>query len=267
MNGGRGVQDLATQSSNFIQSNWMTIIFGIISIISLIYAFFSYRVKKPYWDRKSVTIIKEETFNKYKRLELLYDKQPIKNFTVSNVVFYNRGREPIRENDVSTPFSICIDDGYLILDYKVIYPKEYDQYNVGRNDTGNCICINFKYMEQNDGIVLQILHSGKSGRNINVKGKIIGSKITRRFGSYKLGATGSSSRLKRSRQLENVLMVIYIMFIIGMSLSLFIVRPSSTIDVITPIGMIIIMIGALWIMVLSRVPRDLEIFEIFEEEF
>lgn len=60
--------------------------------------------------------------SKFKDLQIHYDNEGIENFTVSNLIFWNAGRETINREDIvaADPIRIHVKNGAAILDEKIV---------------------------------------------------------------------------------------------------------------------------------------------------
>jgi predicted ATP-dependent endonuclease of OLD family len=122
-----GVIDLVGKSS------WLSILAFILGLFGISYTFLHKKEKVPCYDIISNNIIRDFV-SIFKLLEIKYSNQEIKNFTITKIAFWNKGRETIVKEDIVTldPISIHIKDGYNILDKEII----------GRNEKTNNFSLN-----------------------------------------------------------------------------------------------------------------------------
>ncbi len=160
---------------------WLTVLGFIVAIIgialTIIFYFKSKRVKSPCYAIKSYNIIKDFV-SKFEALEMRYGGQIIKNLTVSKIVFWNAGSETIDKEDIvkADPITINIKDGYKILDQKIIATNnETNNFSLSGSIDQSNVNINFEYIDKNDGIVVQLIHTGNFDKDIKVQGRIKGA--------------------------------------------------------------------------------------------
>jgi predicted ATP-dependent endonuclease of OLD family len=170
------------------KSSWLSILAFIIGVIGVLYTIVSKKEKSPCYDITSNNIIRD-FMGVFKQLEINYSNQEIKNFTVTKIVFWNKGRETIDKEDVvnADPISIHIKDGYNILDHDIIGKNEKtNNFSLSESSDKSSINIDFDYIDKNNGIVIQILHTGKSSEDIEFCGRMKGIGKTKRYDSNTL---------------------------------------------------------------------------------
>jgi hypothetical protein len=156
------------------KSSWLSILAFIIGLFSVLYALKNKKERLPCYAIASKNIIRDFV-SIFKRLEIKYSDQDIKNFTVTKVAFWNKGGKTINKEDVVTadPISIHIKNGNKILDREIIGENEKtNNFSLDESADGARFNINFDYIDKNNGIVIQILHTGKSSEDIEFCGKI-----------------------------------------------------------------------------------------------
>lgn len=120
--------------------------------------------------------------------QISYCGHPIGNLTVSRFAIWNSGNKLLNSNDVvdTKPLSISSDiDGPEILDVSIIkLSEESNKFSVDKK-SAHCAEIKFDYMDKQDGIVVQILHTG-SVEKIFLTGLIKGGKKIKNTGHDRL---------------------------------------------------------------------------------
>ena len=168
------------------KSSWLSILafaIGIIGILIGIYTLLGKKEKSPRYAITSNNIIRDFV-SVFKPLEIKYSNQEIKNFTITKIVFWNNGRETINKEDVvnADPISIHIKDGYNILDKEIIGKNENtNNFSLEDSADKSSFNIEFDYIDKHNGIVIQILHTGKSSDDIEFCGRIKGVGKTRLY--------------------------------------------------------------------------------------
>jgi hypothetical protein len=155
----------------------LSFIAAIISIfLALIFYKYGKAIKKPNYTIKNHNLIKDFV-NKIDLLDIKYSGKPIKNFTISRIAFWNAGNETIDADDVvnADPIIIHVKNNNKILDANII----------ALNNLSNCfslsdvydeckIKINFDYIDKDNGVAIQVYHTGSSDEDIEVSGRIKG---------------------------------------------------------------------------------------------
>lgn len=111
-------------------------------------------------------------------LNILYHENDIDNLTITNIVFWNKGKETIHNFDIAN-------DGFLKIsprknDVNILYAKVIQKNNnankikLVREPSNNEVKLYFEYLDFNDGAVFQIMHTGISSDDLKLKGTIKG---------------------------------------------------------------------------------------------
>lgn len=99
--------------------------------------------------------------NQIKKLDVLYDGNPIADLTSSKFYIWNSGNQVLQKNDIVTarPIAICSEKAKL-LDVQIL--RMSDPTSAFRINTVSDreINVDFEYMEGGDGVLIQILHTG-----------------------------------------------------------------------------------------------------------
>jgi len=111
---------------------------------------------------------------------MLYAGQGIENLTATKILFWNAGRETIDSEDVAEKISVHAKNGYKILNASVVEEKETaNKFWVPSYDQSQAQ-LDFEYIDKDQGAVVQILHTGKSSEDLEIRGTIKGAgKLTR----------------------------------------------------------------------------------------
>lgn len=189
-------------------------IFGLLSFILAalsIYLFLkSKKTKNPMYCIRSINLI-GELYNKIDGLQINYQDKPISNVYSTNVAFWNNGKGVIHSDDISKTESIrVILPTGTILDKELVTTTSksinFDIEQIGE-DT---IELSFDFLEKSDGAVINILHSSKSLKDIKLKGKIKGTKITQLYEKKGNGPKGS-----KRRKLTNLMFILLSYMLLG----------------------------------------------------
>lgn len=154
----------------------LTIIFGAIGVIGVIITIKGLRYMKPRYSIRSNNLI-QNFAAKLTKLNILYDDEKISNVTVSKLIFWNDGNKTILDTDIasSDPFVVEGIEGVKILEVEKIFEKnKTNKFEVEVLEDGKKLAINFEYVDKNEGIIIQIVHTGKTSQDIKVGGTIKG---------------------------------------------------------------------------------------------
>jgi hypothetical protein len=175
-------------SQTLTSNPWLTLLSVIVAIVAVIVAIVfgikSSRSRKPYFRKISATIVSDFT-NKVQSIQMLFDGKPISDVTITRFLFWNAGRETIRKEDIaqSDPLRITVTDGKEILESKIV--KENNDASmfklspIGRT----ALDLSFDFAERNQGAIIQVIHTGKTEKDIDLTGTVIGAgkpKLVRR---------------------------------------------------------------------------------------
>lgn len=157
----------------------MNYIFGILgvalAIVGLIASFYFYRksirIKEPVYSIKSNNVISDYS-STYQNLTVSYKNERVENFTVSKVLFFNKGAETLNRDDIATMnrLRILANQG-IILDTTVLQVNNpSSDFKVGLNRENNWIVVDFDYLNQHQGAVIEVIHTGLSSRGMEIVG-------------------------------------------------------------------------------------------------
>lgn len=103
--------------------------------------------------------------NRIPECKISYGEQVISDLTVSRFAIWNSGNKLLSSNDIvkDKPLSIKSDkDGPNILDVSIIkHSEECNMFTIDKKDA-HCAEISFDYMGKQDGIIVQVFHTGKA---------------------------------------------------------------------------------------------------------
>jgi hypothetical protein len=176
-------------------------LFLTIASIGLVVIFYlrSKRNKSPKYAIRSINLV-EDFVNDLKSLEMKYNGEQINDLTVSKVAFWNKGRETIHKLDIAKadPIKIQAKDGFRILDAKIIYQKKSaNLFTTNINQEKTFVEVSFDYFDKNEGIVIQIIHTGRNSKDLDIKGTIKGADPLKKVTVYSSRAITSMLPLGR----------------------------------------------------------------------
>lgn len=196
--------------------NTLSILSVAIGIISLIIGIFlsikGWRFKRPKYFIRSNNLI-QNFEDKLSGLVINYKGEPVKNLTVTKIAFWNHGRETINYSDIpdADPIRIEAKGDCKILHAEIIWIKNSaNKFKVSEIDNYKSVKILFDYLDKNEGGIIQIVHTGKSSKDIEIKGCVKGGKPVK----LKTPIFPVSQRIKEMISGGYWLGIIYILFFI-----------------------------------------------------
>jgi hypothetical protein len=206
------------------------------------------RERLPSYAMLSTSVIRD--INSLEDLQVLYRGQQVESVTVTNLMFWNAGRETISDDVTLEPLTIRARVGCRILNAKKVQENNVpSKFDVIRNDDGSAE-VRFRSVDQNQGVVVQVVHDGKSGSDLEVTGAFMRApKLSRR----EIDASALAAR-RNVMALVVLMMVPYGLLLFQMLLT----RNFS--NVLAILSMILVM--ALYVLYAARrpVPKGLETF-------
>lgn len=152
------------------------VLIGIIGVTITAFIYFkNKKIKSPCYTIRSNNIVRGLVSN-IEQLTMFYSDEPIENLTVSKIMFWNAGRDTISEQDIANadPLMVYVKDDYKILNVKIIHIENpVNQFSISTIDD-NHIGINFDYIDKDEGLIIQLFHTGKSNEDIEIQGTIKG---------------------------------------------------------------------------------------------
>lgn len=282
-----------SQLAEFLGTNpWLSIISFVIAVMGVALAIVFYikgkRAKLPYYAIRSANIVSD--FGSWmKPLEMRYSSQLIENLTVTKMAFWNAGRDTIDHQDIARadPLTLHVKESYKILDAKILSEKTpANKFSITTSPDQSSLALEFDYIDKDEGAVIQLIHTGKSGEDIDFGGSIKGAgKPIRKLSEerqfrYRFNRPIKARRITSGTGRSSIRDKIdTLFFFIVMALIIFI--PAFLIPVLgifgffTPFGTITKVMLAIpyffvvfLVIILSRVPPKKlpKGFDIFEEE-
>ncbi|MDA3898410.1 MAG: hypothetical protein PF482_19915 [Desulfobacteraceae bacterium] len=160
-------------------SHVFSIISFIVAVIGVCLTIYYYRkgrrLKEVSYSIQSNTLMRDLT-DEFPKLAISFDDNDITALTITQVAIWNSGTESIREADISKsdPLRIPLPEGSKLLDYnfkKTV--NNANQFSIRHCEQKHSIIISFEYVDQNDGVIINFIHSG-STQDTEIFGSIIG---------------------------------------------------------------------------------------------
>jgi hypothetical protein len=164
----------------FVKNPLVTIIPIIIAIVSFILMIIFYLkskyVKKPFYIIKSVNLIRN-LVSKIDLVEITFKGHDVPNLTISKLLFWNAGRNTIRSEDIAKadPLIVSINQNFKMLDAKIIFTKNPANSFSIIDFNNDQFKFDFDFIDNNEGSIVQIIHTGTSNLDLKVNGTIKGA--------------------------------------------------------------------------------------------
>ena len=148
------------------------------------------------------------------QLQLTYENRNIEDLSITKYAIWNSGNEVINGSDVVSekPLKIMANvDNAIILDTKVIVESEETNKFVIAERKEKFTTIDFDYVDPRDGIVIQVVHTGKS---LDIDCKIKGGKELKNLNKRK---TEEKISRKKAKRIATILLGVDIFMLTGMA--------------------------------------------------
>jgi hypothetical protein len=156
----------------------LNFLFFCIAVISLIITFIFYvkskREKKLVYVTKSFGLI-QDSISSIDNLSIKYNDEDVKSLTLTQISFWNDGRDTIKSDDVakSDTLKVKLNDECKVYSAKLTKTqKETNEISIETEN--NQVYIMFSYLDYSDGAILDIYHSGNPSDEVKIVGTIIG---------------------------------------------------------------------------------------------
>jgi hypothetical protein len=161
---------------DFLSQGWVGSLIGIIGVILAIIFYFKQNKKKILaCESASLGLIAREEQQLPQNVKITFDDIPLNQLTLTQLWLWNNGDETIDGNQIvsNDPIKYIFDDETKILSASIIsVTREVNNANI-ISIMENQIELCFDYFDKNDGIKIEILHTGKP-QNPKITGTIKG---------------------------------------------------------------------------------------------
>jgi hypothetical protein len=167
----------------------------IIGAAGIILSLYFYKISKKYripkYAVRNINLI-EDSIGKIGDIKITYGENEVQNLSIAQVAFWNDGKETINSGDVAplSPIVITANGKTNFLDLTIIYSKN-DANNFRlepipnpvkpEEHLQNKLLIKFDYFDFNEGIIIQIFHTGTSSKEIQIEGAVKGCRSIKRM--------------------------------------------------------------------------------------
>ena len=167
--------------------NAFSLFLAILGIIFTTYFYFkSKKIRMPIYILRTVNLVRENV-QKIDTVNILYAGNKVDNLSITKIAFWNDGKETINNSDVAqnNPIRLIIDKDCIFLDAEIIYQKNpSNDFNISISNDNKYVDITFDYFDFEEGIVLQVFHTGNKSDDITLVGQIKSVKNIQRKDSF-----------------------------------------------------------------------------------
>ncbi|MCD4793540.1 MAG: hypothetical protein K8R54_09925 [Bacteroidales bacterium] len=160
---------------NNLWINTVFLLLAILGILATIITFFKNKKTKSCVFNKATFNLIDDNISSINKLNVKFDNNEIKNLSISYVAIWNNGNDIINKNDFATlePLKLVVSNNNIIYDCKIYFINNKVN-NFSTDFINNEIKINFDYFANNEGIIVQVYHSGRKNKDIKINGIIKG---------------------------------------------------------------------------------------------
>lgn len=157
---------------------FLTTAFTIIGLPLSIYLYFKSKKEKSLkFEIKSNNIFKNfESI--IENIKVTCEDKNISTLTITKILIWCDGKETIYNTDIATqmPLIIKSKEGKEILEAKIVSSNNQTNNTTLEKLENNNYKINFEFLDNKDGFIIQVVHTGSSSKDIILNGKIKGMK-------------------------------------------------------------------------------------------
>lgn len=156
----------------------------IFGVVFSLYQFLKDRNKREFSVSKDGYLVVKNGKKKIHSLSILFDGKEVDNVTITKITIWNSGSEDIRREDIASerPLIIKASKNVEILNAEIIVQTDSTNKFSIESITDDVIHLDFEYANKNDGIVVQVIHTGNSD-DLAFDCKIKGGKPIRKYDS------------------------------------------------------------------------------------
>lgn len=147
----------------------------LMGVTGLYLAWLGVKSKRPMYAVSGLNLA-SPSMVKYPNLKILCEGQPVPQVTVTNICFWNAGRETIRSEDIppKDPIRVSTRRGVDLLSCRVVTASRTAIESQLDQAEWNSPTIGFKFMDKGDWILLQVLHTGTRPEDCFLAGSVVG---------------------------------------------------------------------------------------------
>lgn len=156
------------------ENQWLNLTFLILSVLSILISYYLYykskKKRQPKYSIRSVNVL-SNSIQKLGEIKVSYKNKTVESLTVTKVVIWNAGNDTLNFSDMTTIDRLRIEpsNGIEIFNAELTHQSNSTN-NMHIISQDNIVDIQFDYLDQNQGGVIKIIHSGKMSSDLNIKG-------------------------------------------------------------------------------------------------
>lgn len=185
----------------WLANNWFGLLGLVLSAALTIYIFFRQeKHKRPVFLKRNMVIVRNAR-STFPNLSVHYkghagDLDNLDNVSVAVVAIWNKGRASLRRADcvATAPLRITAKEGVTILGAsKIQESSEHNKVECEYRKGDNAVNIKFDFLDHNQGVLVEIMHTGVSASALAVEGTFVESgPVLPALGNSFLGRLRSS---------------------------------------------------------------------------
>lgn len=147
---------------------------GILGLPLTIYGLKSIKKRSPVFLIRNTSLVKNGV-DGIKSVSVMYEAKKVPNLSVARIAFWNAGRETISFSDAAPtdPIQISAIEGVKILDARILIQSEpTNNFSVHLSSKQKHATITFDFIDHDQGVVLEIFHTGNSREDISITGTV-----------------------------------------------------------------------------------------------
>lgn len=166
---------------------WLNAVFLILAVASFVSAiafyFKSRRERRPVFRLRSFPLI-EGRVTQVPALRITFADRPIDDLVLTRVALWNRGSEPIEPANMAAtePFRLVINSPAILLGARIVHAANpANGFSVDSDFSANVVTIGFEYFQRDEGIVVEVYHTGASQTSVSLHGTVKGARPLQHF--------------------------------------------------------------------------------------
>ncbi len=167
--------------------NLIILIFAVVSLITSYYFYKkSIRRASAAYAIRTIRLI-SSNLCKLPAIDISHDSQRVSTLSISKVALWNDGSDTINADSIAknNTLRIEIDASYEIFGADIQYLKNpSNDFRIHVAEDHRSVKIDFDYFDREEGVVLQLYHSGQSSSDLSIVGQIKACNRIRRIKPY-----------------------------------------------------------------------------------
>lgn len=162
---------------SFFNQGWVGSLIGIIGILIAIVTYRKSKIGQRLVYQSSATKIIGKNQNTPEEIQIYFRGSEVPRVIKTNLVIWNSGNETIKSSHVTKedPLRIQIEESESIISYRILKETRHTNKVNLVPDKENVLLFNFDYLDPNDGVRVEILHTDDKNPVV-FKGTVIGMK-------------------------------------------------------------------------------------------